>query len=53
MVFVTCDIEDEIAQNASRITLLHTSPERVSLQRKQRDENIQENISETAFGRHA
>lgn len=53
MVFVTCDVEDEIAQNASKITLLHTSQQRVIQQRKQRDEDIQEDESETAFGRQA
>lgn len=53
MVFVTCDVEDEIAQNASKITLLHTSQQRVKQQRKQRDEDIQEDDSETAFGRQA
>ncbi|MCX6823881.1 MAG: hypothetical protein NT085_02045 [candidate division SR1 bacterium] len=53
MVFVTCDVEDEIAQNASKITLLHTSSQRIKQQRKQRDEDIQEDISETAFGRQA
>jgi hypothetical protein len=29
MVFVTSDVEDRIAKNASRITLLHTSSERL------------------------
>ncbi|MEI6118823.1 MAG: hypothetical protein WCP92_06465 [bacterium] len=49
MVFVTCDVEEKIAHNASHITLLHTSSQRVQQQRKQRDEDIQEDISETAF----
>ncbi|MFA6256093.1 MAG: hypothetical protein WC606_02815 [Candidatus Absconditabacterales bacterium] len=53
MVFVTSDVEDRIAKNASRITLLHTSSERLGLQRQQRDEDIQEGESETAFGRQA
>ncbi len=53
MVFITCDIEEEIAQNARKITLLHTSSTRVGLQRKQRDEAIHEGESETSFGRVA
>lgn len=51
MAFVTCDVEDEIAQNASHITLLQTHPQRVKVQRQQRDEEIEEGESETAFGR--
>ena len=51
MSFVTCDVEDEIAQNASHITLLQTHPQRVKVQRQQRDEEIEEGESETAFGR--
>lgn len=52
MVFVTCDVEDEIAANASHITLLQTAPQRVQQQRQQRDEEIAEGESETAFGRN-
>jgi|GEM_PF-3287159 len=51
MVFVTSDIEDEIAKKAKRITLIHTSPRRVGMQREQRDGEIMEGKSETAFGR--
>ena len=53
MVFVTSDVEDEIAQKAKQITLLHTSPHRVKQQREKRDEEIEEGTSETAFGRSA
>lgn len=53
MVFVTCDIEEEIAQQAEQITLLHTSAERVKLQRQERDDAIRQWISETAFWRTA
>lgn len=53
MVFITCDIEDEIAQNAWAITLIHTNAQRVGLQRKQRDSDIAEGEAKTAFGRQA
>lgn len=53
MIFVTADVEDEIAQKAKHITLVHTSSERIVLQRKQRDTEIEEEESETAFGRVA
>lgn len=53
MIFVTCDVEDQIAQNASNIILLHTSQERIGINRKQRDEIIKNGWSETTFGRHA
>jgi hypothetical protein len=29
MVFVTAEMNDEIAQNAASITMIHTSPERL------------------------
>jgi hypothetical protein len=53
MVFVSCDVEDEIAQNASHITLLHTNSQRIKQQRTHRDNEIEEGESETAFGRQA
>lgn len=53
MVFVTADIDDDIAQKAKEITLIHTSKERIWMQRKERDKDIEEGDAETAFGRVA
>lgn len=52
MVFVTAEVNDEIAQNAASITMIHTSPERLWLQREGRDKDIEEDQSETAFWRN-
>jgi hypothetical protein len=51
MVFVSCNVEDEIAQRAKRITLLHTSAERLKQQRALRNQDIVAEEAETAFGR--
>ena len=53
MVFVSSGVKDEIAKNASHITLLHTSENRVSQQRQQRNSAIERQNSLTAFGRKA
>lgn len=53
MIFVNAEIDDKIAQRAKRITLLHTSPDRINSNREYRDQEIKQDNAQTAFGRSA
>ncbi|MDR2541755.1 MAG: hypothetical protein LBD11_08730 [Candidatus Peribacteria bacterium] len=51
LVCVTSILDDTIAQNAKRITLLHANEERLRQHRALRDIQIVDGTSQTAFGR--
>ncbi len=51
VIFITCEVEDNIAQNAAHITLLHIDSKRLELQKIWRDDDIRGWLSATSFGR--
>ncbi|MDR0861116.1 MAG: hypothetical protein LBO09_09455 [Candidatus Peribacteria bacterium] len=52
LVCVTSILDETIAKNAKRITLLHANEERLRQHRALRDAQILEGTSQTAFGRN-